>query len=581
MAAKTVTTAPHVARERIIRDPHHTVYPSLQAFIDADEYPSGVLTVMLGGIPIDIKNENHGYDTTTIVFHAALTGAPVKFPLFSGHRLTEDLPTNRVYVMDPSLYLDEGLPLSWFMGSKRQPRLQVVLRRILLELTRDSRRVVTFGASAGGFASLYYSHIFEGGTAIAVNPQTNLQRYHPGAVTRYAKIAWDITGPRPAAQIPAHTDLGKLYSLPRPNRVVYVQNTGDHHHVEKHMKPFLDALHPQNNVHPVMVDVGDGHVAPPLTVLREILSAAINGDEAPPRVAEHRTAHIRSATTRETRWPEGQEPTRYGTLEEFHARSETPQGNIEIMHGGHPIHVNWQDRGLGTTLVLFTAAVKKTVTTVPVYSGRRVAADLAANVLMISDPTLKASTEVTLAYYAGSTNHPNLQADLTSIIGSLTRGHRVIFFGGSGGGFPALEQATRFPGSTVFLLNPLTHVNLIKRGSTITYFKHAWKRKPPADPNDVRFVNSVIDAYSHPVDTQVLCIYNSRDDFHIKEYWQPFLDALHPENRVETLWPTLGEGHTGPTKQSMARMFECVVEHAEWDELTRAARDVKITHLPE
>lgn len=251
------------------------------------------------------------------------------------------------------------------------------------------------------------------------------------------------------------------------------------------------------------------------------------------------------------------------------------------MHSGRPIHLNWRNEGLSTTLVMFTAAVKKTVKTVPVYSGRRVAAGLDANVLMISDPTLKASTELTLAYYAGSSLHRNLQLDLTRIIKSLTEGHRAIFFGGSGGGFPALEQGPRFPGSTVFILNPLTHVNLIERANHASYFKHAWKCLPPKDPNRVRFVNSVIDVYSEPVDTQVLCLQNARDEFHIKHYWQPFLDAAHPSNRVYTLGPALDEGHTGPNRESMMRLFECVVQHEDWGELVRAAQGVKVTHLPE
>lgn len=282
-----------------------------------------------------------------------------------------------------------------------------------------------------------------------------------------------------------------------------------------------------------------------------------------------------------TAWPEGQEPSRYESLDIFLGRPGPVQGDVEIMHSGRPIHLNWRDMGLATTLVMFTASVKRTVKTVPVYSGRRVAADLEANVLMISDPTLKASTELTLAYYAGSSLHRNLQLDLTRIISSLTEGHRVIFFGGSGGGFPALEQGPRFPGSTVCLLNPLTHVNLIKRSNHAAYFKHAWKSLPPADPSKVRFVNSVIDVYRQPVETQVLCLQNARDDFHIEHYWHPFLDALHPENRVFTLSPALGDGHTGPNKESMTRLFECVIQHDEWSELVRAAQRVKITHLLE
>lgn len=575
-------------RERVIKQSEHTIYGSLAKFQEAKGHPSGVLTVMNGGLPIDIQHEPLGYDVTTVFFHAALSSKAYRFPIFMGRRISEGLPTNRILISDPSLYMDDSLRLSWYAGSRKQPRLQWVIRGILKALIPAHHRVVMFGPSGGGFAALYYASKFEGSTAVPVNPQTNLAKYLPSEVGKYTRLAWGLKETNALAQIDAVTDLARVYRS-ASTRVFYVQNRNDGSHVRSHLDPFMAALPDGHKIHPVLVDGERGHFPPDKAITRAVLAAAIAGAESPPTSAALDAAVLLAKTSRKVRegaprkvkWPEGQSPTAYDSLASFLARTEPVHGNVEIMHNGRPIHVNWRDTGKTTTLVMFTASVSDTVRTVPVFSGRRVAAELNANVLMVSDPTLQASTALTLGYYAGSTVHPDLQSSLTSIVASLTAGHRVIFFGGSGGGFPALEQATRFPGSTVFLLNPLTHVNLVKRGTHREYFWHAWDRRPPEDPSDVPFVNSTIDTYSRPVDTQVLCLQNARDDFHIEHYWQPFVDALHPDNRVLTLGPALGEGHTGPTKESMTRLFECVVEHEDWDELTRAARNVKITHLPE
>lgn len=570
-------------RERVINQAEHTIYGSLAKFQETKGHPSGVLTVMNGGLPIDIRHDPRGFDVTTVFFHAAIDKA--KFPVFIGAGVSETLPTNRVFIGDPSLYLDDKLKLAWYAGNHKQTKLQWVIRGILRSLIPADQRVVMFGASGGGFAALYYSAYWPGSIAVPINAQTNLEKYIPSAVDRYGRLGWGLKGTRLVRSLPVTTDLVKLYRSPKQNRVFYIQNQNDTSHVTDHLEPFMEALPNGHRVHTVLAEGEAGHKPPPKGVTRAVLAAAVAGAETPPTPAELIEITTEEVSLplgpRRVQWPEGQVPTRYESLDAFLARAEPVQGNVEIVLNGRPVHLNWRDEGKSTTLVMFTASVRKTVLTVPVFSGRRVAADLDANVLMISDPTLQASAALTLAYYAGSTVHPNLQSDLTRVIGSFTDGHRVVFFGGSGGGFPALEQATRFPGSTVFLLNPLTHVNLIKRGTHPAFFKHAWDRQPPENPSDVPFVNSVIDAYSRPVDTQVLCLQNARDDFHIEHYWQPFVDALHPDNRVLTLGPALGEGHTGPNKQSMTRLFECVVEHADWDALVRAARDVKVTHLPE
>ncbi|HEX7349580.1 hypothetical protein [Brachybacterium sp.] len=268
-------------RERHIDPGEHTVYSSLRQFMDAGEYPPGVLTVMHGGLPIDIRHEPLGHDTTTVFFHSALSPQWSGFPVFTGLGISKDLPTNRVFITDPSLYLHDKLMLGWYAGNRKQPRLQWAIRGILNRLIPAEQRVVTFGASGGGFAALYYAGTREGAVAVPVNPQTNLARYLPAAVARYAKLAWALHGEGALNQMPAVTDLARVHRAPgRP--VFYVQNQNDPTHMKNHFTPFMDGLSEGHSVHPVLVDGEQGHRPPPKSTIRAVLAAAVNGDERPP-----------------------------------------------------------------------------------------------------------------------------------------------------------------------------------------------------------------------------------------------------------------------------------------------------------
>src|SRR5690625_3266022 len=182
-------------RERVIDPVSHTVYKSLPEFLDTEERPSGILTVMHGGMPIDVLHDPRGFNTTTVFFQAAVTRPDIQFPVFSGRMISAKMPTNRVHIGDPSLYLSKDLGLGWYAGNRYQA-LQDVLTEIICHLIPDCQRIVLFGASGGGFAALYYASRLPGALAVPVNPQTNLARYRRLPVDRYGRLAWGLEGER-------------------------------------------------------------------------------------------------------------------------------------------------------------------------------------------------------------------------------------------------------------------------------------------------------------------------------------------------------------------------------------------------
>ncbi|MBD7979522.1 hypothetical protein [Oerskovia merdavium] len=141
-------------------------------------------------------------------------------------------------------------------------------------------RVVFFGGSAGGYASLFYSAKFAGSLCIAYNPQTSIRRYISGKVREYACSAWNIEAneydPLEYVERRAVTDLCDLYSTRQGNTVALLQNTQDAYHVERHYNPFVKANMPENSIWMLKDAWGPGHTPPSKVVLRSLLEGCLD-----------------------------------------------------------------------------------------------------------------------------------------------------------------------------------------------------------------------------------------------------------------------------------------------------------------
>ena len=251
----------------------HYEFDSIDAFDGPVSAPTSTYGVAVGGVPIDLRYDDRGCDATVVFFHAAITKVVKRYPVFSGASFSADIPANRLFVSDPSLYVDPRLKLGWYAGNKHQPRLQDDLARLISRFVREPDRLIFFGASGGGFASLYYSAQFPGSIAVPVNPQTDISAYVPASVQRYLSCAWDA---ETITEIPATTEVRRLYSGSLENSVVYVQNTGDADHMTHHYVPFMNSLPDGHRVAPMLVDAGEGHVPPSRSLLGEILSGVVD-----------------------------------------------------------------------------------------------------------------------------------------------------------------------------------------------------------------------------------------------------------------------------------------------------------------
>lgn len=235
---------------------------------------SGIHAVPYHGSLLELWVHDRGASTTLVLFHAAVDLSAFTLPVFTGVNLGAELEANLVFISDPCL--DLGISTTWFTGDQKRP-LQKDLVDILAHVQKElgARHLMFYGASAGGFASMFYSHAFPGSLAIASNPQTNIADFYPEHVTAYENAAWDGA----LAEAAAVTNLCGLYEESFPNTVIYLQNTCDAMHVENHMRPWDARVRTQQEVGGRLAycldDWDEGHQPPPFFLVEAILKSAV------------------------------------------------------------------------------------------------------------------------------------------------------------------------------------------------------------------------------------------------------------------------------------------------------------------
>ena len=238
--------------------------------------PAGISKIRYGDGYLYIAYIDNGSKQTVVSFHAAVGTEGVTKPVFTGVSMLERLGVNQIFVSDP--ILDRNVNLGWFAGAYDgilQRDLSLLLARHF-EKREGENAPVFFGASGGGFAALQYGSRVQNSLVICVNPQTNINRYWPGAVDKYLEVAWRGV---PIEATPVEFDLTRTYAVENRTTVLYLQNLGDKFHVQNHLVPFLDNLElPNRQFGLVLGEWGDGHRAPSRGVIDGILDLAVAAD---------------------------------------------------------------------------------------------------------------------------------------------------------------------------------------------------------------------------------------------------------------------------------------------------------------
>lgn len=189
-----------------------------------------------------------GSTTLFVMLNGAVDRAK-PLPVFARWNWGKVLGGHVLAVCDPTLYLDDQLRLGWFVGNRSMDPMQALLRtveRVRRLLGIADTRVVFYGSSGGGFASMVAAAARPVGRAIVVNPQTDITNYYPKAVDRLAKVfaaGWTAQRCRDEYSLrwSALEAIAEAGRRQQDLRIVYAQNLEDPVHHARHFLPFCAA----------------------------------------------------------------------------------------------------------------------------------------------------------------------------------------------------------------------------------------------------------------------------------------------------------------------------------------------------
>lgn len=261
----------------------------------------------------------------------------------------------------------------------------------------------------------------------------------------------------------------------------------------------------------------------------------------------------------------------YSSVQQFR-ESWTPEtvGPIRI-DDDLPILLNWENKNSEHTIICFSAASQK-IRELPFWSGRKLVAELDANVILVSDPSLSLDQTLNLAWYAGSQKQRHLIATLSHILKTMIRDTTPVFFGASAGGWAALTYAAEFENSIAVPVNP--QIDISRYLYFPYYTRKAWGTEP--DSVELPFEGNVANRYSDESAPTVVYIQNKGDTHHYEEHFLLFQQKHGNPERLIALTPELGDGHIAPSRNSLQKILELATDSLGLAELTSSLREVHI-----
>ena len=224
------------------------------AHIDKKDYVKGCISSLSTIYSLqegDLKYEflvrpKPGASSLFVMFSGDALRKKYQPPVFQRWTWSKYFPGHCVYFSDPVLHLDPSIGLGWYSGTKDQDALETIVKitsEIAAHFQIDKQKIASYGSSGGGFASLRFIHLLGGGTAICINPQIVAYKYHAKHFNKYVEICYPgMAAGDVIKKYSGRLDLTALGGEMARQRIIYIQNLQDMHHVQEHFKPFCASL---------------------------------------------------------------------------------------------------------------------------------------------------------------------------------------------------------------------------------------------------------------------------------------------------------------------------------------------------
>lgn len=205
------------------------------------------------------------------------------------------------------------------------------------------------------------------------------------------------------------------------------------------------------------------------------------------------------------------------------------------------------------------------------------------NSLYISDPGLWANERVGLTWFTGW-DTINLKVDIIRLVRSAmksTGSTKVVFTGGSGGGFASLQCAPDISGSVALVFDPQTTIYAYqgKTPNTRWAFHKSYIRAllPELGRDEFTHIDfqqdwtgpygakmSALKTYSIPVQNKVLYVTNKNDSHHSRHYL-PFIKVAERAGNILNIESVIHDGpqgHVSPNQALLQSSLNRAIEMA-------------------
>lgn len=182
---------------------------------------------------------------------------------------------------------------------------------------------------------------------------------------------------------------------------------------------------------------------------------------------------------------------------------------------------------------------------------------LDAHEISIADPSIQAENTPSLAWFSGHSGFA-MQSLFPQFVTALKERlgvERLLFAGGSGGGFAALYYSWHFADSIALVLAPQTVIARHYQAALRSYRSLSWPELAADEPLDKVICANVCDLYRKSADNLVIYLISMGDRWHFHQHLTPFLDAVGTRNTSGVIlecgyWGVLNHSNSIPFSAS-------------------------------
>jgi pimeloyl-ACP methyl ester carboxylesterase len=213
-------------------------------------------------------------------------------------------------------------------------------------------------------------------------------------------------------------------------------------------------------------------------------------------------------------------------------RDRTAKGVQTVALDGGELPVSVRLRRSPYLVLSFNGAVDRGKHQLPRFAATGIHSYTRASIVALSDPSLARSESLSMAWYAGHEGF-ELQKILPDFIRRMIeslRASRVVFVGGSGGGFAALYYSWHFPGSVALVSNPQTDLDRYNSYHLKTYRTACWPSLEADAPLSSAITTNLCPLYAERVENALIYFQIANDWGHLTRHFAPFVAGLPREH---------------------------------------------------